>query len=124
MGFIGVTREGGLEFVIDGGGSAITTGEKGHMVVPFNRTITEVQLEADQPGSIKVDIWKDSYANFPPTDADSICGGNEPEIAAAQKYRDAVLSGWTKVLSKGDILAYNVDSVATITRCSVVLLSA
>lgn len=114
--------EAALTFIIDGGGDAITTGQKGHLVAPLDCTITSVELEADQSGSIKVDIWKDTYANFPPTDADSICGGNEPEIATAQKYKDTTLTGWTTSLSKGDILAYNVDSITTITRCSVILL--
>ena len=117
-----IIRESALEFVIDGGGAPITTGEKGHLVVPFACTITEVQLEADQSGDIKVDIWKDTYANFPPTDADTICGGNEPEISSGQKDKDSTLTGWTKSLSAEDILAFNVDSCATITRCSVILL--
>ncbi|MBA7658237.1 hypothetical protein ES703_66186 [subsurface metagenome] len=117
-----IDRESGLEFVIDGGGAAITIGEKGHLVVPFDCTITEVQLEADTPGDIKVDIWKDDYDHFPPTDGDTICGGNEPEISSGQKDRDSTLTGWTTSLSAGDILAYYVDSCATITRCSVVLL--
>lgn len=110
-----------LEYVIDGGGSAISAGEKGHLVVPFACTITEVQLEADQPGSIKVDIWKDTYANFPPTDADTICGGNEPEISGAQKHKDTTLTGWIKSISVGGILAFNVDSCTTITRVTIVL---
>jgi len=36
--------ESALTFVIDGGGTAITTGEKGHIVSPFACTITSVEL--------------------------------------------------------------------------------
>lgn len=111
-----------LVFIIDGGGSAIEIGEKGHLQVPFNSTIQEVELLADQDGAIKVDIWKDTYANFPPTDADTICGGNEPEIAASgRKDQGATLTDWTTSLTKGDILAFNVDSCTTITRVTVIL---
>jgi len=110
-----------ITFIIDGGGSAITTGEKGHLEIPFDCEIQRVTLLADQSGSIKIDIWKDIYANFPPDDADSICGGNEPEISSAQKYQDATLSGWTKTINAGDILAFNVDSCATITRVTLAL---
>ncbi|MFC2001843.1 hypothetical protein ACFLUZ_04990 [Chloroflexota bacterium] len=110
-----------LTFIFDGGGAAITTGEKGHIVSPFDGTIAAVELEADQSGSIKVDIWKDTYANFPPTDADSICGGNEPEISTAQKYKDATLTDWIKSIAEGDILAFNVDSITTIQRCTVTI---
>ncbi|MBA7671099.1 hypothetical protein ES703_79250 [subsurface metagenome] len=112
-----------IEFVIDGGGGAIETGEKGHLEVPFAGTILQVSLLADQDGAIKVDIWKDTYANFPPADGDSICGGNEPEIAASgKKYQDSTLTAWTKELAAGAILAFNVDSIATITRVLVSLL--
>jgi len=110
-----------ITFIIDGGGSAITTGEKGHLEIPFACTIQQVTLLADQAGDIVIDIWKDTYANFPPTDADSICGGNEPAISSAQKSQDSTLTGWTTSISAGDILAFNVDSCATITRVTISL---
>lgn len=117
----GRQQKSAIEFVIDGSGAEIETGEKGHIVVPFGCKIKEVWLLADQSGSIKVDIWKDTYANYPPTDADSICGGNEPEISSATKDKDTTLTGWTTTLNEDDILAFNVDSVTTIERCTVVL---
>jgi hypothetical protein len=111
----------GLEFQIDGGGSVITAGIAGWLEVPFDCTITAARLLADQTGSIKIDIWKDTYANYPPTNADTITGGNEPEISAAIKDEDTTLTSWTTSLTKGDILYFNVDSVATIERCLVSL---
>jgi hypothetical protein len=110
-----------LVFLIDGGGEAITTGVKGYLRVPFNSVIDRVTLAADQAGSIQVDIWKSTYATFPPTDANSITGGNEPKITASNKYEDATLTGWGTSLSEGDILAFNVDSVTGITRVTVSL---
>jgi len=115
-------RKAELSIIIDGGGSAITTGIKGDLEVPFNCTITSVTLLADQSGAIKIDIWKDSYANFPPTDADTITGANEPEIVASGvKYQDNTLTDWTTSLSEGGILRFNVDSVATIQRVTLSL---
>jgi len=110
-----------LTFVIDGGGSAITTGQKGHLEIPFACTIQQVTMLADQSGSIVVDIWKDTYANFPPTDADSITASAPPTISSAQKSQDSTLTGWTKSISSGDILAFNVDSCTTITRVTISL---
>jgi len=110
-----------ITFVIDGGSSAITTGQKGHLRIPFGCEIQSVTLLADQTGSIQVDIWKDTYGNFPPTDGDSITGGNEPAISSAQKYEDTTLSGWTKTINAGDVLAFNVDSCSTITRVTIAL---
>ncbi len=110
-----------IAFIIDGGGSAITTGQKGHLEIPFACTIQRVTMLADQTGSIVVDIWKDTYANFPPTVADSICGAAKPTISSAQKSQDSTLTGWTKSIAAGDILAFNVDSCTTITRVTISL---
>jgi len=113
--------EASLTFIIDGGGSAITTGQKGHLEIPFACTIKQVTMLADQSGSIVVDIWKDTYASFPPTDADSITASAPPTISASQKSQDSTLTGWTKSISSGDILAFNVDSCSTITRVTISL---
>ncbi len=110
-----------ITFVIDGGGSAITTGQKGHLEIPFACAIQQVTMEADQAGSIVVDIWKDTYGNFPPTDADSITAAAPPTISSAQKSQDSTLTGWTKSIAAGDILAFNVDSCTTITRVTISL---
>lgn len=110
-----------ITFIIDGGGSAITTGEKGHLEIPFACTIQQVTMLADVAGSIVVDIWKDTYANFPPTDADSITASAPPTITTAQKAQDATLTGWTTAITAGDILAFNVDSCTTITRVTISL---
>jgi hypothetical protein len=110
-----------LTFVIDGGGAAIATGIKGDLEVPFACTINRVTLLADQSGSIVVDIWKDSYANFPPTGADSITASAKPTISSATKSQDATLTGWTTSIAAGDVLRFNVDSAASIARCTVSL---
>jgi hypothetical protein len=111
----------GIGFIIDGGGAAIETGVKGDIQIPFACTINAVRLLADQSGSIVVDIWKDTYANYPPTDADSITAAAPPTISAAAKSEDATLTGWTTAVSAGDILRFNVDSVTDIERCAVML---
>jgi hypothetical protein len=110
-----------IEFIIDGGATVIETGEKGHISLPFAGEILSVELLADQAGSIVIDIWKDTYANFPPTVADTITASAKPTLSSAYKYQDETLTGWTVAFSAGDILAFNVDSVTTIERVSVVL---
>lgn len=107
-----------VSFVIDGGGSAITTGIKGDIAMPAC-TIVAVDMLADQSGSIVVDLWKDTYANFPPTDADSITSSTPPTITTATKSTDSTLTSWTTNVSDGDIIRLNVDSCTTITRCTV-----
>lgn len=113
-----------LTFIIDGGGSAITIGEKGHLEIPFACTLKAWTLMADVAGAIVIDVWKDTYANFPPTDADAMPGaGKEPTIAATnQKAQDTDITDWvTTAIAAGDILAFNVDSCATITKVTISL---
>lgn len=116
-----VDLDSGINFVIDGGGSAITTGIKGDVEIPFDCTIEQVTMLADQTGSIVVDLWKDTYANFPPTDADTITASAVPTISSATKSQDGTLTGWTTALSAGDVLRYNVDSASTVERVTIAL---
>jgi len=109
-------NDASIEFLIDGSGSAITTGVKGDLEVPFNCTINSATLLADQTGSIVIDIWKDSYTNYPPTDEDSITASTPPTITNGIKSQDTTLTGWNKTLTKGETLRFNVDSCSTITR--------
>lgn len=115
-----------LEFVIDGGGAAIETGVKGYIMVPYNGTISHVALLADQSGDIKIDIWRIGIEQinigFPPTDADSITNGKEPEISGDDHWRIGS-TGWGQgnLLNVYDILAINVDSCTDIQRVTLVI---
>lgn len=106
----------GFSVVIDGGGAVITTGIKPIALrMPFDGTINSHTSLADQSGSAVVDVWKDSYANYPPTDADSITASAPITLSAATKATDSTLTGWTKTFSEGDIYYFNVDSCSGIT---------
>lgn len=110
-----------IQFIIDGGGSAITTGVKGDIMIPFDCTVQGWDIVADTSGSIVVDVWKDTYANFPPTVADTVTGSEKPTLSSATKNQDLTLSSWTTSFSRGDWLRYNVDSITTVTRVTVVI---
>ncbi len=110
-----------IEYVIDGSGAVIIAGIKGYIEVPFACTITQATLLADVSGSIVVNIWKDTYANYPPTVADKITASAPPTIASATKSQDSTLTGWTTTINSGDILAFNVDSATTVTRVTLSL---
>ena len=110
-----------LNFVIDGGGAVIGAGIAGWFQVAFDCTITASRLVADQSGSIVVDIWKDTYANLPATDADSITASAPPTLASAIKSEDSTLTGWTVALSAGDWLYFNVDSATTVEQVTISL---
>lgn len=122
MGFSDVPNyDAGIEFVIDGGGAAITTGDKGGVEIPFDGEIEVATLDADQSGSIVVDVWVGAYSALPLTSANSITASAKPTLSSAQKSQDATLTGWTTAVSKGDWAEFNVDSVATVQRVTVSL---
>lgn len=122
---VGDSLKGDLAFasvVIDGGGAAITTGIKGDIgPFPFACEIEEASLLADQAGSIVLDIWRDSYANYPPVAGDSITASAKPTLSSAVKAQDATLSGWTRSIAAGDTLRVNVDSASTVQRVTLAL---
>lgn len=113
--------EGHIWITIDGGGSAITTGVKGDLFIPFPIDIQWATLIADQSGSIVIDVWSDSLANHPPTDADTITASAPPTLSTAISSQDFTLTGWTTVVPGGNVLRFNVDSITTVTRVQLIL---
>lgn len=91
------------------------------IVVQTPGTISSVTLLADQSGSVEVDIWKDVYANFPPTIGDSIVAAAPPTLSGAIKSEDSTLTGWTTALSAGDVLRFYLVSCADITKLLLVI---
>ncbi len=106
----------GISFIIDGGGSAITTGIKGDIEIPFACTITAARVFSDQSGAIAVSLWKDTYANFPPDVADVI-----DTFAIDASGTKSEETGLSLSIAAGNILRINVDSCATITRATLAL---
>ncbi len=114
-------RLAAIEVVIGNGVDVITTGVKGFVEVPKACAIVAWRVVGDASGSIVIDVWKDTYANFPPTVADTITAAAKPTLAAAQKAEDVTLTGWTTALNAGDWLGFNVDSAATVKQVTLSL---
>jgi len=110
-----------ITFIRDGNGTVLPTGVMGDIQIPFACTITGWTLLANASGSIVIDIWKDTYANYPPTDADSITAAAVPSITSTTKNTSSTLTGWTTSIAANDTLRFNIDSVTTITRISLLL---
>ena len=108
-------------FTIDGADAPITTGIKGDLYFPFGAVITGWTLLGDRTGSISISVWKDSYANYPPTVVDDICGSETPTISSSTKGQDLNLSTWTPLINSGDTLRINVNSVTNIQRATLIL---
>jgi hypothetical protein len=110
-----------IEIGVNGNGSVITTGILLDFEVPCNMTITSWTVLADLSGSIQFDLWKDSYANFPPTVTDTCVGSDKPKIVSDTKSTGSALTGWDTTWTTGEIVRVNIDSVATITRATLTL---
>ena len=107
-----------INFISDGGGSVLTTGVKSYVTVPYDCTVQSWTILAENSGSVVVDVWNDTYANYPPTVADTIAGTEKPTISSGVKNQDNSLTTWTTALSQGDVLGFNIDSVTDITKIS------
>lgn len=114
-----------IGLIIDGGGSDITTGVKGYIRVPFACTVTgwTIVESSGTPisSSIVIDVWKDTYANYPPTVADTIAGSEKPTLSTATQNQDLSLSTWTTALAEGDMLGFSVESVTGAQRIALLL---
>lgn len=111
-----------IYLVMDGGGLPITTGIKADVRIPYSGTVTGWEIVADASGYIVIDVWKDTYANFPPTVADTIAGTEKPTLSSAAKNQDTSLSTWTTSLTAGDWIRFNVDSASTVTRVALAIM--
>lgn len=107
-----------------GSGMALVaaTADRVARTVPATGTIKKCTvLGAGGPGSVVVDIWRNTYAAYPPTVADTIVASSKPTITAAHKSVDATLTGWSTAVTAGDVLLFVINSASTLTAAQVIL---
>lgn len=107
--------------IVIGGISGSVGPKKLYFRVPYACTITSWELVGDVSGSIVIDIWKSSYAAYPPVVGGSITGSAKPSLSTAQKAQSSTLTGWTTALNQGDYIEINVDSVTSIGTATLTL---
>jgi len=116
----------GCLVLLDGGGTPITTGIKCDIIFPAGLTLKEWVMYGDQSGSVVLDLWHCTYAEFDnaahPVVGDSICAAAKPTIAAAHKAFDATLDGWSKSALVRECWRLNIDSLSTFERLSFLLI--
>jgi hypothetical protein len=113
-----VGTAGSINYTIDGGGTAITTGSKGFVQVPSNFIVQEWSITADlQTTSFTVDVRKASFASLPTTT--SIVGTNFLTLTNEQKNRNLSVS-WTNI-SAGDFLEFYVTDASNASMINISL---
>ncbi len=111
-----------LTFGWDGAGTALVAGQTVRGTAMTAMTITDATVLSDLAGNCTIDIWKDTYANYPPDIADSIVGGSPPALVASDKSVDSALTGWTTSVAAGDTFLCTLSTVSGgITQISVTL---
>lgn len=88
-----------------------TAGDQVYVEIPRNCTVTGWTIKAPTSCSAVVGVWSDTYANDPPTSADSVAGSEKPTLSSATKAQDLTLTTWTKDLVKDNGLIFNLDSL-------------
>lgn len=98
-------------------------GDEAYVQVPYDCTVGSWEVVADASGSIVIDVWDDTYANWPPTVADTIAGSELPTLSSAQKNTDTSLTTWSSSnqLTAGHYIIFHVNSASTVTKALVVL---
>jgi hypothetical protein len=110
-----------VTFVVSGGSVVLSTGPVGaYATIPFASKVTGWRILNDVSGSIDFDIWKDTYANFPPTVADSIIGTDTVGVTSDVKNEDLTVTGWTNFVA-GDVVTVNINSVTSVMNVQLVL---
>ena len=106
---------------IDGEAAVPSTGQKGYRSIPVTGTIVSARLLADQVGDAVMDVWLDTFGNYPPIVADTITAAAKPTISSDDNSEDTTLTGWTTAVVAGDVLGFNLDSITTIQRITLEL---
>ena len=112
----------GLSFVIDGGGSEMSTGDKGEFEIPFKCTMDAVRLggfagPSTAVMSINVDIRKTSNRDAGYPNSTGSLADSTGFVIASDNYGER--TGLTDQLSAGDWLSIYVNTVSTSQRVTV-----
>lgn len=110
------TSGGQFTFVLPG-----IAGSTAWVRIPHTGTITGAYITGDISGSAVVDLWIDTFANFPPTVADTITASAKPTLSSARSNSDTTLTGWTKTLTEGNWIMASVDSASTLNTIVLVI---
>jgi len=114
------TSEFLISFGFSNGTNVLATGiqEGACFYTPYQMLITGWTLGSNDgiSGSIVIDIWVDSHANFPPTVADSITASAKPNITSSTKGQSSTLTGWTTTIPADRWVYFNIDSVTSLKK--------
>lgn len=108
-------------FSFDNGAAPLTTNMMDDIVIPFDMEIIEWSLLLNDAATVSIDLWQDTYANYPPVNADSITNSNNPATSGTDKEQGDT-TGWTTgQLNEGSVLRAVIETTSVATRAVLTL---
>lgn len=115
-----VSVTGAIEIGIDGSSATPSTGVLLDFTVPCDLTITSWRVVGNIAGNIQVDLWKDTFANHPPTIVDTVTAADKPKLVGAISASGAA-TGWIVNWNATEIIRVNIDSASMLTKANITL---
>jgi hypothetical protein len=108
---------GVFTLALDGVGSAITTGEKAVITLPFGMQINGWRMIGTPTGTVYLNLALSTYSAYPFTGPLMHSGTTGPHIQSGIKNQSTDLSAWQGTTGAyGDLLSVNVASASSITN--------
>jgi len=106
---------------VDNGSQVLTTGIKGHRVLPYDCEIAEWNISSSVSGDITWDVNEQVFSLFGAVAADSVnkdSGSQIPTMSGAYTSTQSSPSWGKNTFNAGDVLEFEIDSVAFLTNCN------
>ena len=105
---LNVLLPGGLTMILDNGGTAFSSGtgcSSGSLIGfewPFSGSLQTATVITDNASNVEIQLWKDTFANWPPASTANICGTSPLRTASAKTLQVTTLTTWTACFAAGD----------------------
>jgi Repeat of unknown function (DUF5907) len=118
----GGTSTHAVTFVADGMGTALTTGAKNPIKIPYGGTLTGWVLIGTPSGSITIDILRAADGAGLPVTSIIGGGGTKPALSSAVENSSTSFTGWTSTtLTAKDNMAISLSGITAITYLALTL---
>lgn len=117
-------ESGAFGAIFDGRGNPIDRGAMGATFIKTDRTVISwtMLFLPNVVDSMRIDIWRIPFASYPLiSGANSICGGNRPEIIGGTMNMNTTLPMWTPSLNAGDTIVFVCWARVTPKWCAIVV---
>lgn len=108
-----------LEAYLLNGGAVLTSGTSDYLFVPYDFVIASVEIVADTPGDLSVDLYASSYADWPTFTKVS---GSAPIALSSEDKKHPNRTGWTTSYTGGTYFQFVVTGTpVSITQATITL---